>query len=398
MIVKKIRNPRKASSKAVRIHRLADYIDRPHMPCSAHPEKNPSNATAGPANAVPQQFARRTQEKCIYAGARGVFTTTRADQKLEMLGLAYQAVRSPDPISHYVLSWRAGEQPTPAQVEEAVQLFLDELGLATHQAFYGLHGDTDHRHLHLMINRVHPATRELRLPNKGGCVTWRLPIARLRGLNRPKVGSASSRDATGCGRMAKSGGNPRKNCQRAMISGDPRRFIQAPARLRLKETNPVEEGARGAVFEADLDVTAQSRLQAKADPALDPEKWYRRAVRISGAVRVEGRWVRVAGTVYDASRFSSPVNVSRDRGRRPRRPRARPGLQSPAPRDGATGFATPATGDAPAPEFAAGRFRFASAARWRGRDRPTDPRPCRVPARAWRFAGARAGRQGTPRQ
>lgn len=37
------------------------------------------------------------------------------------------------------------------------------------QAFYGLHSDTDHRHLHLMINRVHPATRKLRLPNKGGC-------------------------------------------------------------------------------------------------------------------------------------------------------------------------------------------------------------------------------------
>lgn len=169
MIVKKIRNPRKSSSKAVRIHRLTDYIDRPHIPYSANLEKNLSNATAESANAVPQRSARRTQEKCIYAGARGVFTTTRADQKVEMLALAHQAVRSQDPISHYVLSWRAGEQPTSAQVEEAVQLFLDELGLSTHQAFYGLHGDTDHRHLHLMINRVHPATRKLRLPNKGGC-------------------------------------------------------------------------------------------------------------------------------------------------------------------------------------------------------------------------------------
>jgi hypothetical protein len=172
MIVKKVRNPFKSSSKAVRIHRLADYIDRPENPSPAAPANGLRNGTAGRmaewADEAQRPFVGPTQEKCIYAGTRGFFTPDRADQKAEMRALAQQAVRSKDPISHYVLSWRAGEQPTPTQIEEAVDLFLDELGLSAHQVFYGLHVDTAHVHLHLMINRVHPETRTLRLPNKGG--------------------------------------------------------------------------------------------------------------------------------------------------------------------------------------------------------------------------------------
>ena len=172
MIVKKVRNPFKSSSKAVRIHRLADYIDRPENPSPAAPANGLRNGTAGRmaewADEAQRPFAGPTQEKCIYAGTRGFFTPDRADQKAEMRALAQQAVRSKDPISHYVLIWRAGEQPTPTQIEEAIDLFLDELGLSAHQVFYGLHVDTAHVHLHLMINRVHPETRTLRLPNKGG--------------------------------------------------------------------------------------------------------------------------------------------------------------------------------------------------------------------------------------
>lgn len=66
-----------------------------------------------------------------------------------------------------MLSWREGEQPTPAQVEEAVDLFLDEMELTGHQVLYGLHVDTDNVHLHLMVNRVHPATRKVIQTNKG---------------------------------------------------------------------------------------------------------------------------------------------------------------------------------------------------------------------------------------
>lgn len=141
MIVKKVKNPRKSASKAMRVSRLVDYI--------VDPEHENSN------------------EKCLYAGARGFISDDYEAQKAEMLALSQEAVRSRDTINHYVLSWHEGEHPTPEQVEAAVTIFLDELGLSGHQAMYGLHADTDNIHLHIAVNRVHPDTLKVIKPNRG---------------------------------------------------------------------------------------------------------------------------------------------------------------------------------------------------------------------------------------
>lgn len=141
MIVKKVKNPRKSATKAARVRGLVEYI------------------------AVPERAG--SDEKCVYAGARGFLSTDLESQKAEMLALAQEAVRSKDTLNHYVISWREGEQPSPRQVEEAIDIFLDELGLQDHQAIYGLHADTDNLHLHLAVNRVHPETLKVIKPNKG---------------------------------------------------------------------------------------------------------------------------------------------------------------------------------------------------------------------------------------
>ncbi|WP_086381916.1 TraI/MobA(P) family conjugative relaxase [Caballeronia sordidicola] len=141
MIVKKIKNPSKSASKAMRVNGLAGYI--------ASPEK--SNA----------------DEKCVYQGSRGFITDGLEAQKAEMLALAQEAVRSRDPINHYVMSWKENEQPSPAQVEEAIGIFLKEMGLEDHQAIYGLHADTANLHLHVMVNRVHPDSLKVIKPNRG---------------------------------------------------------------------------------------------------------------------------------------------------------------------------------------------------------------------------------------
>jgi hypothetical protein len=141
MIVKKVKNPQKSASKSVRVDRLVDYI--------CDPEHENSN------------------EKCLYAGARGFISSDYASQKAEMLALSQEAVRSRDTINHYVLSWHEGEQPTPEHVEAAVTIFLDELGLTGHQLMYGLHADTDNIHLHIAVNRVHPDTLKVIKPNRG---------------------------------------------------------------------------------------------------------------------------------------------------------------------------------------------------------------------------------------
>lgn len=132
MIGKKVKNPSKGSSKAARTGGLADYIRAPEL--------------------------TNELEKCAYSNGRGFLTDSHQGQRAEMIALAQEAVRSKDPINHYVLSWREGEQPTPAQVEQAVDMLLEQMNLQGHQVIYGLHADTDNYHLHVAINRVHPDT------------------------------------------------------------------------------------------------------------------------------------------------------------------------------------------------------------------------------------------------
>jgi len=170
VIGKKVRNPAKGAALRVRVHRLAHYIDQPESaPPNARVAAHAAKAARveGLADYAQRPTGGDVREKCIHGGARGFQATTRAGQKAEMLALAEVSAHSKDPINHYVLSWPRGEQPTPAQIEEAVDLFLDTMGLVGHQTLYGLHADTDNVHLHLMVNRVHPITRKVVEINQG---------------------------------------------------------------------------------------------------------------------------------------------------------------------------------------------------------------------------------------
>lgn len=140
MIVKKIKADR-VKSKAGHIRDLTDYIRNPQ--------------------------ARNPGEKVLYERGRGFLCEDHESQQAEMVALAQEAVKSPNPVSHWVLSWREGEQPSVEQVEEAVSLFLGELGISEHQVIYALHRDTDNLHLHIAVNRVHPDTLKVIKPNGG---------------------------------------------------------------------------------------------------------------------------------------------------------------------------------------------------------------------------------------
>ena len=140
MIVKKVPSS-KVKNKSASIRDLTDYIREPH-------NQNPD-------------------EKVLYANGRAFLCDDHAAQREEMVALAAESVRSKNPVNHYVISWREGEQPSPEQVEEAVSIFTEELGLREHQSIYALHKDTDNIHLHIAINRVHPETLKAVKINNG---------------------------------------------------------------------------------------------------------------------------------------------------------------------------------------------------------------------------------------
>lgn len=141
MIVKKVANTKTGSSKAARISGVANYITEPER-----------------ANGL---------EKCIHHEAINFLTDTHEAQVAEMIALAQDAVRSKDPIDHWVLSWPAAERPTIDQVREAVMMFAAHCGLKGHQMIWGLHDDTQNLHVHIAINRVHPDSLKVIEINKG---------------------------------------------------------------------------------------------------------------------------------------------------------------------------------------------------------------------------------------
>ena len=106
-------------------------------------------------------------EKLLLLGGLGFHSDDFVTRQIEMMSLAHEAVRSDLPVQHWVMSWREGEQPTPEQVEEAVSILLEEMGLVGHQAMYALHQNTDNIHLHLAVSRVHPETEKVIKVNRG---------------------------------------------------------------------------------------------------------------------------------------------------------------------------------------------------------------------------------------
>jgi hypothetical protein len=137
VIVKKVPTSKKAPLKSKGLHArdLCDYI-------------------AGPR-------AGAADEKVEHRGATNMLNIDHVGQVQEMSDLAEVARRSPQPVQHWILSWRSGEQPTAGQADEAVKMFLAEMGLGEHQCIYALHRNTDNYHIHLAINRVHPETERV---------------------------------------------------------------------------------------------------------------------------------------------------------------------------------------------------------------------------------------------
>jgi len=109
MIIKKIPNPKKSALKNQRVYSLLAYI-----------LKRDSHGL----------------DKCVYTWARNFLTDSDDGHAVEMLALANQAVRSADPIDHYILSFAEGENPSARQVDEMIQILADHLDVSDHQMVY----------------------------------------------------------------------------------------------------------------------------------------------------------------------------------------------------------------------------------------------------------------------
>jgi len=82
----------------------------------------------------------------------GVNVPARAAQV--MRAHASQHPRAEKPVYHFGLSLHPAEHLSPEQWNHVVDLLLQRLGLGRHQALVIAHRDTDHEHVHVVVNRV----------------------------------------------------------------------------------------------------------------------------------------------------------------------------------------------------------------------------------------------------
>ena len=84
----------------------------------------------------------------------------------EMEGIALMNERVNDSVYHYVLSWRAGENPSDAQAFDAITATLTAMKMHDHQWIGAVHRNTDHVHAHVGVNRIHPETLKSVYPKR----------------------------------------------------------------------------------------------------------------------------------------------------------------------------------------------------------------------------------------
>ena len=84
-------------------------------------------------------------------------TAMKADELKAAAGIKATGRKLTKPVLSYSLSWHPSEKPTKAEQIEAARETLKLLGLAEHQALIVAHTDEPHAHVHVIVNRVHPA-------------------------------------------------------------------------------------------------------------------------------------------------------------------------------------------------------------------------------------------------
>ena len=81
-----------------------------------------------------------------------------ANQNGQDLNKAMRGRKLDKPVLTLSLSWGQDERPSREEMIAAGKEAMKRLGMEDHQALYVAHNDTEHPHVHILANRVHPQT------------------------------------------------------------------------------------------------------------------------------------------------------------------------------------------------------------------------------------------------
>mgnify|MGYP001390952152 CR=1 FL=1 len=120
---------------------------------------------------IPNELKPTTDERVAFTDTRNcvnddpqraideMWATAAAQTELKRAaGLPLGGRKCTAPVKTISLSWHPSEKPTPEQMIAAADSYLAKMGWSEHQAVYIGHNDTEHAHIHIILNRVHPET------------------------------------------------------------------------------------------------------------------------------------------------------------------------------------------------------------------------------------------------
>lgn len=94
--------------------------------------------------------------KAVRVELKNLATTDWRNAADEMLLISELSQRVEKPYYHLVLSWHEHERPTQEQMFAAMDRLIRTLGLDEHQIAIGDHDDRPGKHIHAVVNTVHP--------------------------------------------------------------------------------------------------------------------------------------------------------------------------------------------------------------------------------------------------
>jgi hypothetical protein len=87
-----------------------------------------------------------------------LWTYRNADLLKQEAGVKAGGRPTRKPVKHLSMNWHVDDNPSQEHMIQSGKDLLKRLGWSEHQAIFVAHSDKDHKHMHILVNAVHPET------------------------------------------------------------------------------------------------------------------------------------------------------------------------------------------------------------------------------------------------
>lgn len=109
-------------------------------------------------NARTPERANAKPNRVLWADTHNLLTRDPHKAVRIMRATANKSRRCKAPVYHFVISWTPEEAVSPEAMRAIVEDTCRDMGLADHQRIAIAHDDTRHKHVHVVVNRIHHET------------------------------------------------------------------------------------------------------------------------------------------------------------------------------------------------------------------------------------------------